>query len=175
MRLFFFPTPFVQAWVQEGHKNNLYIIGHVGSVVQSDVSFFVCFELFMFRQSQWRNSPPAKERTPSPPSLLSMRAKGLLLSISHHNSDLYIASFCFCRSFDALVNWFTPICAAAPNLPFFYYHIPGAPFYPASLLLLASPLSYGNCAGSTKWAINVHDFVSYVNPSALLHSPKICF
>jgi N-acetylneuraminate lyase len=26
---------------------------------------------------------------------------------------------------DALISWLQPIAAAAPNLPLFYYHIPG--------------------------------------------------
>lgn len=98
----------LQAWVQEGHKNNIYIIAHVGSVVQSDA-----IEMAKYALSQGADAiaavPPFYE------------GQG---------------------SFDALVNWFTPICAAAPGLPFFYYHIPG----------------------STKWAINVHDFVAYAQP-----------
>jgi len=94
-----------QAWVTEGHKNNLYIIAHVGSVVQADAI-----------------------------TMAKFAAKG--------GADAIAAVPPFYEgqgSLDSLISWFTPICAAAPDLPFFYYHIPGA----------------------TKWSINVQQFATY--------------
>jgi len=46
------------------------------------------------------------------------------------------------RSPDDLVSWFLPVVNAAPNLPFFYYHIPG----------------------STKTSLNMYDFVTAALP-----------
>jgi N-acetylneuraminate lyase len=97
-----------QAWIKAGHANDLYIIAHVGSVVQSDA-----ISMAKFAAQQGADAIAAV-----PPYYEGQGSLG------------------------DLVDWISPICAAAPGLPFFYYHIPGA----------------------TKWAISMHDFVAYAMP-----------
>jgi len=97
-----------QTWVNAGHKNNLYVIAHVGAVVHADA----------ISMSRYAASVGADAIAAVPP--------------------FYEGG----GSYQTLVDWFSPMCTAAPDLPFFYYHIPG----------------------STKWSINVHDFVAYAKP-----------
>lgn len=74
-------------------------------------------------------------------------------------------------SIDNLIDWLAPVLAAAPDLPFFYYHIPGATHWSISMHdFTTQALASGklpNFKGVKYVEDNTHDFLNCVTDPAL--------
>jgi N-acetylneuraminate lyase len=85
----------LQEWVVQAHKNNIFVIAHVGHSSQPDAIGMAKFAV----------TAGADAIAAVPPYY------------EHAGSNV-----------QGLIDWFKPVLAAAPGLPFYYYHIPGSTY-----------------------------------------------